>query len=301
MATSQVGGLPLFNNTEATEVAESTATGIPLLTSGVVSVSNVTNDAQIKAADFPGTTVDSEVALYSGTTGKVLKRSSGTGRAFLTAGVLSAMDPASTMFLDDDFMSATTTTTNFSTLGWTVANGSQAFVAGVANHPGILQKTTGATAAVAYLALRGTPATGLFLPAELFDMTWIVRLNTNDANTVIRMGLTSDPSSSAPTHGIYVEKKAADTQWFGTCRATNSENRTAALATIDTNFHRFRIWRSDASTISFSIDGGTALTQTSTIPTAALMVGLTITNNSAAEDKTIDLDYFSLRITGMSR
>lgn len=243
-----------------------------------------------------------ELAVWSDTNATEIDRSSGTGRVRLASGVYSVMDPATTLFLDDDFMSASTTTINFGQLGWTQAGGTATFVAGEAEHPGILRRecdTTGGT--IAYMSLRGTPTTGLFLPAEDFDMTWIMRQVMNTSNTVFRFGLTSDPNSLSATHGIYIEKKAADTEWFGCCRATNSENRSDALATCDTNFHRFRIWRSDASTISFSIDGAAAETETATIPTAALMPFAHVSNNSQNEDHQFDIDYFSLLITGLSR
>ncbi len=54
-----------------------------------VGLGNVTNDLQIRSADFPSSSVDSELALFSGITGKMLKRASLSGVAFLTSGVLS--------------------------------------------------------------------------------------------------------------------------------------------------------------------------------------------------------------------
>lgn len=56
-----------------------------------LSLNNLTNDAQIKASDFPASSVDGEVSLFSGTTGKAQKRATGSGLALLTAGVLSAV------------------------------------------------------------------------------------------------------------------------------------------------------------------------------------------------------------------
>jgi hypothetical protein len=55
-------------------VADSGNNGLP----------NVTNDAQIKASDFPASSVDGEISLFSGTTGKAQKRATGTG--IVTAG-----------------------------------------------------------------------------------------------------------------------------------------------------------------------------------------------------------------------
>jgi hypothetical protein len=51
---------------------------------------NVTDDAQIKASDFPALSVDGEVALFSGITGKSLKRAAISAVPYLTAGVMSA-------------------------------------------------------------------------------------------------------------------------------------------------------------------------------------------------------------------
>jgi hypothetical protein len=52
-----------------------------------LAISNVTNDAQIKASDFPSTSVDGEISLFSGTTGKAQKRATGTGVVTATSGV----------------------------------------------------------------------------------------------------------------------------------------------------------------------------------------------------------------------
>jgi len=56
-----------------------------------VGLGSVTNDAQIKAANFPSSAVDSEVVLFSGTGGKTVKRASATGLALVTSGVLSTV------------------------------------------------------------------------------------------------------------------------------------------------------------------------------------------------------------------
>lgn len=59
-------------------------------TASQVGLGNVTNDAQIKASDFPSSSVDSEIALFSSTTGKVIKRATTTGIVKATSGVISA-------------------------------------------------------------------------------------------------------------------------------------------------------------------------------------------------------------------
>jgi hypothetical protein len=52
-----------------------------------VGLGSVTNDAQIKASDFPSTSVDGEISLFSSTSGKAQKRATGSGSVVATAGV----------------------------------------------------------------------------------------------------------------------------------------------------------------------------------------------------------------------
>jgi hypothetical protein len=87
------------------------------------------------------TSVDSELAIFSGTSGKTIKRATGTGIAFLTSGVLSVLtDPlpinkggtgsATQPFLDltniQSFAGAKTSTDNFTFIGTTVDDGAMA-------------------------------------------------------------------------------------------------------------------------------------------------------------------------------
>lgn len=100
----------------------------PTLLSSDVGLGNVTNDAQIKASDFPSTSVDSEIVLFSGTTGKVVKRASASGVALVTSGVLSVVTipsdatkflngsatPAYAQVKDSDLSTSDITTNNVS-------------------------------------------------------------------------------------------------------------------------------------------------------------------------------------------
>lgn len=65
-------------------------------TATTVGLGNVTNDTQIKSSDFPSSSVDSEVVLFSGTSGKVVKRASASGIAVVTSGVLSTITDSHT-------------------------------------------------------------------------------------------------------------------------------------------------------------------------------------------------------------
>jgi hypothetical protein len=226
----------------------------------------------------------------------------GLSRAQVDEAIDAALVARDTAVVVDDFLTGSTTTGIIGSLGWAFTGGTVTLIAGEAGHPGLIRRATGTTInTYASLYLRNSVTTGPFLPVETFDMTWIVRLNTNDADTTVRVGMGNNiAASSAPNHGIYFEKVTAETSWYGVCRANSGEQRTAAIASTSANMVTLRARRIDASTIGFRINGGTEVTQTASIPTTSMDPGVQITNATAA-DKTIDVDFFSLAITGLSR
>lgn len=68
-------------------------TGAVVLTSADVGLANVTNDAQIKASDFPSSVTDGQAALFNGNDGKSLKAAFLTGIIKQTSGVPSVATP----------------------------------------------------------------------------------------------------------------------------------------------------------------------------------------------------------------
>lgn len=208
--------------------------------------------------------------------------------------------PAFYSFIKDDFIM---NNTGLGELGWLSTNGVTTSLTDVNGHPGVINKTTSAVInTLSYLTPRAGAVNAFppMNPTENFDLMWIVRLNTNDANTAVLAGLAVNPSVNPSNNGIYIEKQAADTSWFGVTRSGGVQSRTAALAAVSTNFVKFRIRRVDASTIGFTIDSAAEVTATTNIPTTACYPFLLITNTAAA-DKNIDLDYFHMLIFGLSR
>ncbi len=210
-------------------------------------------------------------------------------------------DPLNVLDVADDFIAAGVTAQNIGTLGWHFTGGTVANQPAESGHPGIMRRATSSSInTVALTRLLPTSGASTFLPAEDFSLWWVFRLNQTDANTEARLGVSRDWTSLTPADGIYLEKKAADTEWFGVCRASSTESRTASLATTDTGWHTARVRRIDDSTIGFSLDGGAEIPLTTDIPTLALYAGFHITNTAAA-DKTMDVDLFRLRVSGLGR
>lgn len=203
-------------------------------------------------------------------------------------------------YLKDDFTTLGGTGVGIGELGWSTGGGTVASTVSSAGHPGINSRGTGGSAGTVTYARLAATTTGHILSAELFDMTWVLRLTQSDTDTALRIGIGADSSANPPNDGIFVEKLYADTSWFGVTRAASSQNRTAALVTSDTGWHRVRIRRIDASTIGFTVDAGAEVQATLTIPTVAMVPFFTIINQTAV-NKLLDMDFFSLRITGISR
>lgn len=217
------------------------------------------------------------------------------------AAIAAAIDPLTTLVFVDDFIGGTATTGQIGTQSWSFAGGTVSGFLGAANHPGILRRDTSATiSTLAYLRQLISTGNHPFLAAELFDLIWIFRLNVNDANTRVRIGLSGDITTDAPAVAIYLEKTLVDTQWFGTVRNASVESRTAALATVDTGWHKIRIRRIDASTVGFTFDANAEVTLATNVPATGLHPGTQIFNNEAAA-KTLDHDLFVLRIPGLVR
>lgn len=208
-------------------------------------------------------------------------------------------------FMKDDFSVGAASTADIGELGWNIGgSGSVAYVATAeASHPGILTRTASAGAAsTVALHLKAATTAPNFIFSETFDSYIILRPNST-ADITLRIGHFGAGTTSTdnpPTDGIYFERLSTDTNWFGITRASSAETRTDTSVAGTTSFKKFRIRRTDASTIGFSIDGGTEVTSTTNIPTGNAGIVLQVRQTTATA-KSYDVDYFDTLISGMSR
>jgi hypothetical protein len=219
------------------------------------------------------------------------------GQSYLNGKSRTIGDPTA-YFIEDDFDVGGSSAGVIGRSGWSITTCTWVFQTGTIDHPGHARLTAG-SGAYGAIHLRGSASTGCMDADEDFDITAIIRLTQTDTDTTFRVGLMNVVTDNPPAEGIYVEKAAADTQWFGVTRTGASPTRTAALITSDTGWHKIRIRRINSTTIGFTVDTNAEVTLAATVPTGALIPSFCL--GSASGSKSMDVDYFSLAITGLAR
>jgi hypothetical protein len=214
--------------------------------------------------------------------------------------------PREALLIHDDFQSGTTGVAGqIGTAGWSLWAVLTGFatsdIASEASHPGIERLQTGADSGAAVGHTLNYDGFGAVLGSMVFDQNWIVRLNTNDTDTRVRIGLIDgNPTVVTPTNGIYFEKLPADTNWFIVARSADVETRVDTTIAIDTAFHKFRIRRASSTEIAYQIDENAEQTIATNVPAGTLEPALHLSNIAAA-NKTLDVDFYDLIVTEMAR
>lgn len=210
-----------------------------------------------------------------------------------------AFDQVANPMMFDDFFGLSTETGEAGEHGWTFTNGSFAAL----NDPsvlanGVIRRTSGVTAAQVASMNPGSTTLGGRMMQNIFDCTWRIALVATNADFAVRFGWTSDAGAAAPVNGVYFERLAADTSFFGVSRNTSAENRTAALLAQDTNFHTFRVARANGSNLIWVVDEQT----TQTVQTPAnipdntdVMVPFLHIVPTTTTARSVDIDYCMYR------
>lgn len=206
----------------------------------------------------------------------------------------------SSIIFQDDFLSGNTTSGAIGSLGWGFTNGSVTILASETNRPGIMRRSTSAVSGTVTATRLNINTSTMFVGNLNHDLMWMARLNTNDANTTVRLGVGNPAFGVAPPdHGIYFEKLDGDTNWFCITRSSAVETRTDSGIAVNTSFNTFAYFNMNGS-VAFQLNNATVCTHTTNIPTVVIMPWTHIIN-SAAADKTLDHDYFQLRLYGLVR
>lgn len=105
---------------------------------------------------------------------------------------------------------------------------------------------------------------------------------------------------SSVSDGAYIRRRQADTNYFfSTCHSGTCTHTDSGVA-ADTSDHTFLIQRVDGTHVEFSIDGGSATSVTTNLPTTEMYVTHYIKTKTTAA-KTLTLDYSMGEVTGLTR
>jgi hypothetical protein len=180
-------------------------------------------------------------------------------------------------FYYSDLFGAAGAATLEASLPWdfaVIASGTQAKIAGVANHPGILRISSSTTTnSGGYLVMEATSF--LLAGGETAEFIFQHKV-ASGTNTTVRMGFLDTVTSADATDGAYVE--VASGSLNATCKTANNGTRTTsatvAALSIDT-WYRVQVRvNPDATSVTCEIfnEAGTSLgsqANTTNIPTAA--------------------------------
>jgi len=214
----------------------------------------------------------------------------------------SRIDPTNSTITVDEFEFASTETGEIG-LGWGFTNGTFNLVNPEAGHPGTCRRTsTAVIGAVASVFPGGGGATPTHRFDQIDEQVWIIKPVTADTDYDLRFGWSSDFTSAAAPNAVYFEKLTTDTNWFGVSRTGGSQTRVDTGVAFAAGWFKLRLRRIDASTIGFSINGGSESTITSTIPaaTTVLLFGFHIIPQSA-NARSVDADWYGHRLVAQSR
>lgn len=204
-------------------------------------------------------------------------------------------DPLTTMDMFEDFCGGSNTNVTIGSWQWALSNGQGSFLT-ESNRPCVFQRSTGSSSGTQAQMYAPNDADGWFYITDSWTIDWSVRLNTNDANTTVRVGLSCGSLLIQPAAGAYFEKLDGDTNWFRVSRASSTETRQDTGTATGTGWIKFTI-RYTGSAVGFAINGGSESTISTNNPSGTGCVPWTSMINSTAAAKTIDIDYVRVRMT----
>lgn len=202
----------------------------------------------------------------------------------------------SVVVMQDDFLTGNATAGSIGSLGWG-SSGTLATITSPVNHPGCMNISTGAVSAtLGRISMAGNSLMTLVMSPRLI---FTLRLNSNDVNTSMHIGLTNNAGIFTPTDGVYFEKLDADTNWFCNTRIGSVETRQDTGVPVSTSFITMRIIAT-STLVTFIINDVVVAISITNLPTLA-MGGMVQIINSAALAKTVDVDYVEIMLGSISR
>jgi len=221
----------------------------------------------------------------------------------LTRFVADPADPRSPRVISDEFTVATIEGGEIGELGWNFTNGTWNLVNPSADHPGVCRRvSTAVSGTIASAFTGGGGATPSIQVDQAVEMVWVIRPLTADADYDFRFGLSSDFTSQTPSHAIYFEKLAADTNLFAVCRFSGTQTRVDTGVASAAEWFTLRRRQISATSMGFRVNGAAEVVVDTNVPAAAtaMVYGFHIVPQSA-NARSVDADFFSMKIPGLVR
>ncbi len=204
-------------------------------------------------------------------------------------------DPGELLFFED-FMAGLLTTGNIGEKGWGLSvGGTGALLQSVseANHNGTRQLTTGATINSFVSLFPNNNTLNILLGSDVFDLMWLFRQVSSDANIALNLGMQDASNSLNPANGMYLQKLAADVNYFFVCRSGGVQTRVDSGIAADANWHSIRIKDNGAFNVQFSLDKA-ALVNIATNRTNQLVSPMAVLTNTIAATRDMIVDACAL-------
>ena len=212
-------------------------------------------------------------------------------------------DPTVAQSFSDDFMTGSVETGEIGQLGWSFTNGSITKPTGIQNHPGIIRHTGSTTANQVCSFHTGNSANEQICRFDEWSEATFVFAEAAASQTdmTLQLGIFSALGNLAPSHGVYLEIRPADSNYFFVSRNGGTETRTDSGIARTTNWIKVKMRKSGANVI-FNINGGSDVTLSSNVPDAAdtICVGKQSAQTGTTA-RNIDLDWISFKLVAITR
>lgn len=201
---------------------------------------------------------------------------------------------ATTSYTFDDFIGGTNGSGNIGQIGWNTAGGNVNTPAAEANHPGIIGRNSGATAnTYAWTRL-------IFgcMASDLFDLIYLFRMDAGSAgtDTLVRLGLGTTGTANPDTDGVYLEKLAADVNWFFVTRVGGVQTRIDSTIAVTANvWIKVQMRRINGTQIGFRLATGAEVILTTNLPTISLLPFFAVMGTTTTA-RGLGVDFFDLQV-----
>jgi hypothetical protein len=204
-------------------------------------------------------------------------------------------DPLLAYDIIDEFFVSSNETGEVGQLNWSFTNGSVTTPNAVANRPGMITRTSGATAAQVASLYPGLASSNTrILMSDWTEQWWVFQQVATSTDHIQRYGLFADAAANPSTDGVYLERLTADTTWFSVTRTGGVETRKNTGQAYTTNWRKLQL-KKNGTAIEFYLDGSLVTTHSAAenipIGTVGVLPGAQITPTTATS-RSFNLDFF---------